>query len=137
MLVRYTTLETDEQSNALQGIFMAISTLRDKNALATHEEEVALASLRWLGMHLKSPTCLQDPENYRAICWFKDTAKEPLRRVRDLIPILEDHEVHVQMHTTNDPGVLMFVDGWQVVAMPRKKKSNNNLQVTQKPLACG
>ncbi len=120
MFVRFTTQETDSQSNSLQGIFIAIHNLRRENRLEPHEDEIAWRNLQWLAMHLKAPKILEEPEHYRAISWFKDTAREPIKRIRELIPILESHDIHIQMKTTDEPGIVIYEDGWQIAAKPRR-----------------
>jgi hypothetical protein len=34
--------------------------------------------------------------------------------------ILETHGYTVEVHKTDDPGIVLFEDGWQVVAKPHK-----------------
>ncbi len=54
----------------------------------------------------------------KAISWFKDTATEHLRRIRDVCAILEHHDVRVRMITTDRPGYILYEDEFQVAAEP-------------------
>ncbi|MEM6334313.1 MAG: hypothetical protein AAF823_13335 [Planctomycetota bacterium] len=60
------------------GVFRAAYRLRDSGELAEHEEPVLQEALSWLCMHLKSPACLDERGNARAICWFRPDAKRPI-----------------------------------------------------------
>ena len=73
-------------------------------------------------MHLKSPACLREPGNSRAISWFHPRALEPIRRVRAIVEIVREHGVQVEQVTTRDPGIVIYEDGWQVVAKPRRAR---------------
>ena len=38
----------------------------------------------------------------------------------ELESLLEFHDVNVEVHETSDPDLIIYADGWQVVAKPRK-----------------
>lgn len=100
------------------GIFQLAFELRDSATLPKYIEDELINCLEWLRMHLKRPDILDDSEHYRAICWFKDTAKEPLKRIWTIKSILEEAGYVVDLVKTNDPGMVIYSDGWQVVAKP-------------------
>lgn len=62
-----------------------------------HELKIVDECFEWLGMHFTAPACLDDPENRRAICWFKDSAIEPMKRIWPIVRVLEDHGVHIEI----------------------------------------
>ena len=66
------------------------------------------------------PKILKKREHRRALSWFKPEASEPIRRMWDLAEILKQHEIEIDVFKTNDPGIIIYEDGWQVVAKPRK-----------------
>jgi hypothetical protein len=55
---------------------------------------------------------------YKAISWFKDTAKEHLARARELVAILENHGLVVTMLKAERVGYVVYEDDFQIVAEP-------------------
>ena len=117
--VRLIVRNRDSESNSWQGLFTAAYALRELE-LERHERDVLERALDWFRMHLKIPSCLGEPENRRAICWFKDRAQKPLEYARDLAWLLTERGVQVEQVTTRDVGTIIYEDGWQVAAKPRK-----------------
>jgi hypothetical protein len=99
-------------------VFQAAYSLRDEGSLEDYEQEWLDTELKWLKMHLESPDCLREQGNHRAICWFKPEATRPIEKVRSIVALLEEKGVKVQMLKTDSPGVVIYEDGWQVVAKP-------------------
>ncbi|MEM6797907.1 MAG: hypothetical protein AAF589_00195 [Planctomycetota bacterium] len=126
MYIRFTTQAVDEESHSLLGVFQSAFALRDSSELAEHEEVELNDALEWLEMHLKSPTCLREPENRRAICWFDPRAQKPMRFIWRVIQVLQEHGVFVEVHKTDDPGNVLYQDGWQFVAKPWRKGRRSN-----------
>jgi len=54
----------------------------------------------------------------KAISWFKDTAKDHLAHIRDLVGILQNHGIAVQMLKTETVGYVVYEDEYQIVAEP-------------------
>ena len=123
MYLRFVTPQQDDESHSLQGVFAAAYALRDSHDLEPHEDQLLEASLAWYRTHLLVPDCLKEPDNHRAICWFTDQAKHSLQRIWDLISLLKEKGVQVSLVTTNDPGVIVYQDTWQVVAKPPRKRA--------------
>ena len=121
MYLRFISREQDENSRSFVGVFTHVYRIRNSEELLPHEKETLEHSLGWLKMHLKVPAVLKDEGNERAICWFKDTAKRPMEHVWQLVHLLRDHGIHMELVKTNDPGVILYEDGWQVVAKPHRK----------------
>lgn len=122
MYIRFTTLQQSEDSHSLVGVFQAAFELRNSGELADHEEVQMNVALSWLKMHLKSPHCLRNSENHRALSWCHPRAVKPMQYIWQIVNILKEHGVFVKVHKTNDPGLIIYEDGWQVVAKPRHKK---------------
>ena len=119
--VRFQTKRQDSESHRPSGVFVALYDLRDSGKLEPHDDEELDKHLAWLKMHLKSPVCLKDFDNERAISWFHPRAKEPIRRVRAIVEILREYGVVIDQVTTDHPGTVIYEDGWQVVAKPSRK----------------
>lgn len=120
MYVRFVSHIPNEHSNSSLGVFQAAHRLRAAGKLQPHEEEWLEGELAWLNMHLKSPACLREPGSQRAICWFHPRAQKPIEKVRSIVALLEEHGVYIRMIKTENPGIIIYEDGWQVVAKPRR-----------------
>ncbi len=120
MYVRFTTQEIDRDSGSLLGVIHAAGILENAGALEAYEIDWFREDLAWLNMHLKVPACLDDWENRRAICWFRPHATRPMAKTRSVAALLREHGVPVRMHTCADPGIVVYCDGWQVAAKPRR-----------------
>jgi len=104
------------------GIFQIAFKVRDAHETSTHDSSEISKQIEWLKMHLNSPSILKDPKNYRAICWFKDTASEPMKRIWAIKPYLEAYGYWINVAKTRCPGQIIYEDGWQVAAKPWRKK---------------
>lgn len=123
MFIRFTVLSTDSDSGAPAGILVATHALRDEGELSAEEHRELRLCLQWFNEHLKVPGVLGEPARHRAISWFKTTATEPIQKMWELKRILDQHRLHVEVRKTDDPGTVIYDDEWQVVAVPRKRKS--------------
>ncbi|MEM7283959.1 MAG: hypothetical protein AAF438_20275 [Pseudomonadota bacterium] len=123
MYLRFQGLRQNDRSSSRLGIFQLAFEVLDEGLLPKHAECELLENLGWLRKHLKSPDILDADGHHRAISWFNPRAKEPLRRIRAIKAILEEVGYHIQQVETRDPGVVIYEDGWQVVAKPRKSAS--------------
>ena len=54
----------------------------------------------------------------RAICWYKDSATEHVRRMWALARVLRTHGVAIKMLKTSRPGYIVYEDEFQVCAEP-------------------
>lgn len=125
MYLRFETFRQNEESSTNSGIFQAAIALRDSGKLKPYEQELLEFQYDWLRKHLKSPECLREEHNIRAICWFHPRAKKPIAKVRAIMEILKEYGTLIQMIKTKDPGIIIYEDGWQVVAKPRKRFSRS------------
>jgi len=100
---------------------MAINDLRENDEVAPYHMEELERHVGWMRMHLKSPSCLKEDGNERALSWFHPRAKEPIRRIRIMVEILREYGVVIDQITTNNPGHVVYEDGWQIVAKPPRK----------------
>lgn len=58
------------------------------------------------------------PEKNRALSWFRDTAQEHLYRKRELVLLLEHHDLAVRMLKADRVGYIVYQDEFQVMAEP-------------------
>jgi len=118
--LRFAISVLEQDSGYRRGILVAAHQLRDNGDLTVEEHRELRQSLAWFNVNLNHPACLADPANRRAISWFKPAALKPISRMWGLKAILENHGHTVTVHKTDDPGIILFEDGWQVVAKPRR-----------------
>ncbi len=121
--IRFEGNRKNEKSNSFVGIFQLAFELRDGDELEKHFKDELIKNINWLKMHLKSPLELRFDENFRAISWFHPRAVEPLKRIRIIKSILEEHRYVINDVKTSDPGIIIYEDGWQVVAKPKKSQN--------------
>jgi len=120
MYLRFQGRIKNERADSYLGIFQIAYELRDSDQIEKHFELELVKNIKWLKMHLKSPKELDYKENFRAISWFNSNALEPLKRIRAIKVILEEYGYIIDTLKTNDPGIIIYEDGWQVVAKPKK-----------------
>lgn len=121
MYVRFVIADRDEDSGKRQGVFQAVIDLKDSGELLDYEEEQLGELLDWFNANLKEPISLRRHANKfhtvpKAISWFKDGATQHLSRMRELISILEEHNIAVDMIQTEKPGYIVYEDPHQITA---------------------
>jgi hypothetical protein len=127
--LRFVVADIHENSGKELGVFHAVLRLREAGKLDELEEELHDATRQWFNENLEKPTrfTASKPPFHRkpnkAISWFKDTAKDHLRHVRDLVGILHNHGVPVRTLKTDRVGYVVYEDEYQIVAEPFAKES--------------
>ncbi len=123
MYLRFQTKSPDPQSGRPTGILVAAHQLRDSNRVSIDDEAWLRDYLSYFNMHLRIPACLKDLEHRRAISWFKEGSKM-IDRVWILKVFLEEKDIFIDVITTREPGIVVYEDGHQIVAKPKRKKAN-------------
>jgi hypothetical protein len=127
--LRFVVADIHEDSRKELGVFHAVLRLREAGKLDEHEEKLHDATRQWFNENLEKPTrfTASKPPFYRkpnkAISWFKDTAKDHLGHIRDLVAILQSHGIGVQMLKTDRVGYVVYEDEYQIVAEPFTNES--------------
>jgi hypothetical protein len=122
--LRFVVAELDEDSAKELGVFHAVLNLREEGKLQRHEEELHDVTRQWFNENLEKPTrfTASKPPFYRkpnkAISWFKDTARDHISHVRDLVAILQNRGISVRMLKTDRVGYVVYEDEFQIVAEP-------------------
>ena len=123
-LVRFVTSEIHEDSHFEAGVFHAVNGLLDEGTLYSHEVVIARETLGWFDKNLAEPdrfTKSKPPyyrKKHRAISWFKSSATKHLSMMRELVAILENHQIPVRIIRTTRSGYIVYEDEFQVVAEP-------------------
>lgn len=122
MYVRFVTSLIDEVSGKRQGVFACAYELRDSGELPSDRQELLTETLRWFNAHLETPKRFSRRSRTQgagmAICWFKDSAADCLRRIQTIRQILGEHGIASEMLTCERPGYIVFEDEEQIAAVP-------------------
>lgn len=124
MYIRFVINEIHPVSNHDIGVFQAAYRLKDSHHLVDYDELILRDLLDWFNANLKKPSrfTIAKPPYYRkqntAISRFKDTATEHIAKLREILAILDAHDVHFEMIRTDRPGYIVYEDDHQVVAEP-------------------
>ncbi len=116
--VRFQGLELNCGTSNKRGIFQLAYELKHASSTAHYDDQQLRKNLTWLETHLQVPSVLEKGTHYRAICWFKDAAHEPLKRIWAIKFLLQEYGRTVDLIATRKPGYILYEDGWQIVAQP-------------------
>jgi hypothetical protein len=121
--LRFVVAAKHKDSGVREGVFQAAGRLARAGTLS-QSEQARLDGLRaWFGKNLDLPDRFTRTRNAshkrtRGIAWFKDSAKDHLQRMRELVMILGDNDVAVDVVETERPGYVTYEDDVQIVAEP-------------------
>jgi len=124
MYIRFITGDIHAKTLYEVGVFQAAYQLRKQGTLPDYEETRLRELLNWFDSNLMKPTRFTkskppyDRKQNRAISWFKETATEHIANLREIVSILNQHDVHTEMIQTDRPGFIVYEDAHQVVAEP-------------------
>lgn len=114
--LRFVLLEQNEQSHRRTGLLVAAHALRDSDELDGTEFEQVRALCAWFNKNVNVPKVLRADDNERALSWFKADATKPIAKMWELAAFFEARDRPIEVLRTDDPGIVLFEDGWQVVA---------------------
>ena len=118
--VRITVNAKHEDSRQPLGILHAVRYLRDDKRLTSSQLARANRVFDWLYSHLDAPTTRTLRSNPTAVSWFRIGAREYIKRVERLIPIVEAHGYVARRKTSANPGEIVYSDAIQVFAKRRQ-----------------
>ena|SRR5713101_5277768 len=121
MYVRFVVPSLGRRAWGLIGIIRATLDLKDARAL-TYPEEACLKLLYdWFNAYLPVPRRFSRSRRrgaaHSAVCWFKPTAVEQIRKARRLASLLEAKGLLTAMLRTRKPGYVVYEDEYQVAAV--------------------
>jgi hypothetical protein len=125
MYLRFTAQFINPYGELQTGVFMALKYLRDDYSLTKEEDIHKLKELtNWFNQNLEKPTRLSNgTSKYNAdisLSWFKDSAKEHIKRIQEFIQIAGQYDLVVERVVSKKPGYIVFEDEYQVSAVPFK-----------------
>jgi hypothetical protein len=129
MYLRFITQFVNPYGENETGIFMSLKFLRDDYRLTTDEDVYKLKVLTgWFNDFLDKPAKFSNAKNKNpesiSLSWFKDSAKEHIQKMQELIEILERYDFVVDRLNTKNPGYIIYEDDYQVSAIPFKSDRN-------------
>ncbi|HEY2581899.1 MAG TPA: hypothetical protein VGI43_08835 [Mucilaginibacter sp.] len=131
MYIRFITQFVNEDGEAETGIFRALRHFRELSLTQDIDIKKLNALNNWFNGYLDEPTWFSNAGNKNAaaisLSWFKDTAKEHLLKVNELIEVLEKYDLIVERITTKNPGYVVYEDEYQVSAIPFKADRKKTL----------
>jgi hypothetical protein len=120
MFLRFVVGTQRENGFRLTGVIASAGIIHDKDQLYRYESELLDEVFGWFNANLPCPPFREKLESGEwtpnAVCWFRPEAKEPIRRIWDIVAILREYRVPVRMLTTARPGEIVYSDEFQVVA---------------------
>jgi len=119
--LRFQGLRPNPGTASKSGIFQLAYDLKYRPFTTSYDDADLRRQLGWLETHLDAPDILDQPDHFRAICWFKDRAHAPLQCVWSLKRILESYGYWIDVVKTWHPGQIIYEDGWQVAAKPQRR----------------
>ena len=126
IFVRFVCFRFVESQRSRLGLFQALDEARGNPASPDWAlKELGVLS-GWFSKHLPVPDRFErggwKGVGQPGLSWFKDTALEHIRNMHRLKLALEECGVHVDVFTTDDPGVIIYQDDHQVVAEPGNRR---------------
>ncbi|MCO5935601.1 hypothetical protein NAF17_08615 [Mucilaginibacter sp. RB4R14] len=124
MYIRFITQFINEYGESHTGLFSALRFIRE--ASSTQDEDVIkLKHIKdWFNENLEAPDRFSNANNKNpasiSLSWFKDTAKEHIKKVYEIREVLNRYGIIVEVVTTKNPGYIVFTDDYQVSAIPFK-----------------
>ena len=103
MFVRFAARLRDCDSRVAEGIFVVAYRLYEAGDLAGYERAHLEDCIGWFEANLKVPHAYARARE-RAIYWFKSTAENHVRKMWELVWVVERHDVAISLVTTRMPG---------------------------------
>lgn len=122
--LRFQTARLDAGSHRNEGLFAAAYGLLGDDGLPWWAWREVRRSLDWFNTHLMRPARFTPARNGRrqGLCWFEPAAAACVREARHLAWLCGEHGPPVFEVRARRPGVIVYRDRQQVVAVPGRKR---------------
>jgi hypothetical protein len=117
--IRFHTSVHCERAKRRLGIFHALGVLQDEGTIEDYFSETVEESLRWFNKNLTAPRIAEKDRS--CLFWFCADRQQFVARLWELVAILAEHNVEVRRVRTNDPGMIVYRDDFQVAALPSRR----------------
>jgi len=122
MYIGFVINELHPKSNQKLGIFHAIRYMSDDGELSEEEFQAADKLVVWFADNMKAPLNYlnkrQSKKSDIFISWFKDSAKEHIKKARELSEIVNNKNNSVEFLRTRQPGKIVYEDEHQIFSKP-------------------
>src|SRR5581483_12246570 len=114
--IRFVIGRKDEDSHVEQGVFQAVALAIEWQEIKGNDADELNTLRGWFSENLEKPSSFGRDKLRRGICWFKTDATEHIRRIWEMVQILERNGIYVKKIKTDKPGYVVYEDEWQLVA---------------------
>ncbi|WP_336086784.1 hypothetical protein [Nocardia sp. SSK8] len=122
LYVRFQAVEPNRHG-LFPGVFALVNGLSSEGRLSVEQERFRRSGNDWFTDHLVNPyeadRRVYDRERHPgAAAWFRSTALPMIDRVSGYLDILDRHGIGWERLDSNDPGIILYEDPQQIVALP-------------------
>jgi hypothetical protein len=123
LYLRFITQFINEVDKPEVGVFNAMHFIWE-HRLTKDDDEAKLKELyAWFKSHLNAPPWFTNPKGYphesKALSWFKDSSKEHILKMHEVMQVLEKYDIIVERLTSKAiPGTIVYEDEFQISAVP-------------------
>jgi len=121
MFVRFVVGTGGESHLWLTGVITEARLLRDRDQLAPYQQACLDDAYAWLNAHLPCPPFSTSDWGSEAVSWFKDTAEPAIKKMWEIVALLEEHGVAVRLLRSKNPGKILYEDDFQIVVWEWKR----------------
>ena len=125
MYLRFVMQKPISDSAAREGIFAAAYELKRAGRLSSADEHHLAQLLEWFEQNLAVPTRFNRTRSKgynrrvpKGIAWFKSSATTYLRRIHELVELLDRYDVRSEIVKSERPGYILYEDDAQIIAEP-------------------
>jgi len=86
-----------------------------------HEETILEDAYEWLNTYLPCPPFSTSDWGSEAISWFKDSAGPSIKKMWDIVALLQEHDITVRLLKSKNPGKVLYEDEFQIVVREWKR----------------
>jgi hypothetical protein len=93
--------------------------LQEDGQIEEYFRETVDETLDWFNSNLTNPRI--DEEDRNCVFWFCAKRQQCIARLWELVAILVENQIEVHRICTNDPGIIVYRDEFQVAAIPNQR----------------
>ncbi|HLX61721.1 MAG TPA: hypothetical protein VKX17_10610 [Planctomycetota bacterium] len=137
MYVRFVNAAPSENANLATGIFIASQQLIEDRKFESHEVEWLEETHKWFNEMLPEPPFKEKVASKEwsehAVAWFRDDAKDFIKRMWDMVALLKEHGQPVRFIQSDNPGRIVYIDRYQIVADPLLRRIPRRSELMHRP----
>jgi hypothetical protein len=115
MFIRFVVGYDGEHHRFLTGIITEARLLRDRGGLSQEEASWLEEMYEWFNTNLPCPAYSSGLFPRDASAWFRDDAGEPVKKMWEIVSLLEEHGIPVRMLRSRNPGKIVYQDAYQIL----------------------